>query len=259
MTPSFRIISNGSDFTVDYAERLISLEVVDSTDEETDTLTVSLDCAKEGERPLPVPKRGDRLEVWLGYGNAVARIGNAFVVEEIEFTGPPKTLAIKCSSTAFTADSFGGSKSLITRRSASYDNTTVAEIVNAVAKRNGLKASVDSDIGSQTIQHIDQTDESDTSFLLRIVRQAGGILKPQDGKIVVLAESGGASTSGKNASITVTPDVVSRYRIQNGTKLNDVKKVKVKHHDYGTATTLEISQELKQSSSWKQTTEGVGE
>jgi phage protein D len=257
MTPQFRILSNGSDLTTDYAPRLLLLEVVDSTDEQSDSLSLTLDCARDGEKLLPIPQRGDRIEVWIGYGNALVRVANAFVVDEIEIEGPPDTLSVRCSSTPFTADSFKGTKSLVTRRSASYDNTTVAEIVNAVAKRNGLQASVADEIGSLQIPHLDQTNESDTSFLLRVVRQAGGILKPQDGRIVVLAEAGGTTTSGENASITITPDVVTRWRVQHGTKLNDVKKVKVQHHDYNAAQTLSVSAELKKSATWKEATEGV--
>jgi phage protein D len=249
--PSFRIFSNGNELTSNYSDRMVSLDIVDSVDEQTDSLTLVLDTALEGEPEIKLPRPGDRIEVELGYNGRLTRIANAFVVDEVRLSGPPDLCTLTCSSTPFTADSSINSKTLVTRRSQSYSGTTLGELANSLASRNGLTAAVNEELASTNIDHIDQVDESDLNLLLRIVRRSGGVLKPMDGKLVIVPEGEGKSVSGKKVSVTVQREECATFDVVHGSKMADIKQVKASAIDYNAASTSETAFDVPKGELWE--------
>ena len=250
--PTCRVIRNGDDITEKITPRVLSIDVVDSVDEESDSLRLVLDAAIDGEEKIPVPKPGDRLEVYLGYGTRMERIANAFVVDEVTISGPPTQVEVNCSSTPFTSDNSISSGTMSTRRSISYSSTTLGALLKSIAARNKLESKCDEELAATSIDHIDQVDESDLNLLLRIVRRCGGVLKPMDGALVIVKEGEGKTAGGKEVSYTVKPEEVASFRVVHGSRMADVKEVKTTHHDYNEAKTKTSSFGVKEGELWKE-------
>lgn len=83
------------------------------------------------------------------------------------------------------------------RRSQTYSGTTVGDIFRTVVSRHGLSPRVDPDLDSIAIDHIDQTDETDMSFLTRLARQYDAVAKPVESYYVLARRGKVKSLSGK--------------------------------------------------------------
>jgi hypothetical protein len=249
--PAFKIIRNGDDVSEKISPRVLSIEVVDSVDENTDSMRIVLDSAIDGEKKLEVPRPGDRLEIYLGYGKALERIGNAFVIDEVHISGPPLQVEVTGSSTPFTADNSISSGTMATRRSQSYSNTTLGALLKTLAARNKLKSMCDEELAGTAIDHIDQVDESDINLLLRIVRRCGGVLKPMDGALVIVQEGSGKTAGGEDVAYTVAPDEVANFKVVHGSRMADIKQVKASAIDYNEAKTKDVSFGVKKGELWE--------
>lgn len=241
MRPTFQITAGGADITGDVSERLISLDITDTVDETSDSLSITL---ADAEGTLALPASGAKLEVSLGYDGQNQRVGS-FVVDDVGIEGPPDVVSVQASSTPFVTDRGGGGKAAFTsRKSRSFEGKTLGEIVQTVASDCGLSPVVDSELSSIQVPHVAQIDESDANLLIRLARRYGGVLKPADGRLVLASEAGGRSTSGAALEVTLTPADVSSWSFKVGGKNQGVTKVKAKSHDYSKATTEEVEADV---------------
>ena len=230
MKPTFTITANGSDITGSIADRLVSLDIVDTVDETSDGMTLVLE---DTAGTLALPKSGAKIEVAIGYNGANQRMG-AFVVDDVTIDGPPDQITVTGSSTPFVDGNGGGSASFTSRKSRSWEGKTVGDIVATIAGECGLKPVVDNTLKDIAIPHIAQVGESDANLLIRIARRYGGVLKPADGRLVLASEQGGQTTSGQALELTLTPADVTNYRVKIGGKSQGVTKVKARVHNYET-------------------------
>lgn len=244
MRPTFTITAAGKDITQDVTARLVSLDITDTVDETSDSLTLVLEDTSETLAP---PASGARLEVSIGYDFRNVRLGS-FVVDEVELDGPPDIFSIRASSTPFVSDRGGKGKAEFTsRKSRSWSGKTIGEIVETIAGECGLTPVVDQSLRDTAVPHIDQVAESDANLLLRIARRYGAVLKPADGRLVIASADGGQTTSGKSLELTLTRRDESKYRFKFGGKLQSVTKVKTKVHDYTKAESTEIVADVDKS------------
>lgn len=241
MTPTFQITVAGNDISGDVASRLISLEITDTVDETSDGLTLVLE---DSAGTLAQPASGAKIEVALGYDGSNEKVGS-FVVDEVSIEGPPDSINISASSTPFVNDRGGGGQASFTsRKSRSWDEKTLGEIVKKIAGECGLSAIVDSELTSIKVPYVAQTDESDCNLLVRLARRYGGVLKPADGKLVLASEAGGRSTSGTSLEVTLTPSQVTKWKVTVGGKSQGVNKVKAKSHNYDSAEVDEVDEDV---------------
>ena len=92
-----------------------------------------------------------------------------------------------------------------TRREKSWHKTTVGEVVKEIAVRHKLKMALGKDLSDKPVEHIDQTNESDGSFLMRLARQYGAIASVKNGNLLFIRQGQGKSASGKPLPvITIT-------------------------------------------------------
>lgn len=242
MTPTFKIIAGGSDVTGDISARLISLDITDTVDETSDSMTLSLADAL-GE--LALPASGAKLEVSIGYDGNNQHMGS-FVVDEATVEGPPDVITVQASSTPFVSDrGGGGNASFTSRKSRSWEDKKLGEIIQTIAGECGLEAKVDKDLEQVQVPYIAQTAESDANLLIRLARTYGGVVKPADGKLVFASEDGGKSISGQSMEVTITPDMVTSWQFKQGGKLQGVTKVKAKKHDYSKAALDEYEVDIE--------------
>ncbi|HBN1908808.1 TPA: phage late control D family protein [Escherichia coli] len=186
-TPAFSISIEGRDITTVLDNRLMSLTLTDNRGFEADQLDLELDDA---DGKIVLPRRGAVITLALGWKGLPLLPKGAFTVDEIEHTGAPDRLTIRARSADFR-------ETLNTRREKSWHNTTIGEVVKEIAARHKLKMALGKDLSDKPVEHIDQTNESDGSFLMRLARQYGAIASVKNGNLLFIRQGQGKSASGK--------------------------------------------------------------
>ena len=218
MTPTFRIVADGADITALINDRLLLLRTTDKPGMESDDFELRID---DRDSAVSLPSRGASIEVFLGYsGTALTRLGR-YTVDEVELSGPPDTLVIRGKA----SDMRGSGK---TTRSGSWENVSLASIVNDVAARNGWQPVCPM---ATVVPRADQLNESDFNFITRLARQYDCTAKVADGKLLVLQRQAGQSASGKVlGAITLTRSDVSRWQFRLADRSTH-KAVSTQHQD----------------------------
>ncbi|EMX2246953.1 phage late control D family protein, partial [Escherichia coli] len=155
--PDFDILAEGKTLS-GVAECLMSLSLTDNRGFEADQLTITLDDA-DGQ--LLLPPRGARLTVLIGWKGEPLTEKGTYIVDEIAHEGPPDRLTVSARSADFR-DEFN------VKREVSWHDVTVERVVSAIAHRYGLKPQISEMLMDIEIDHADQTEESDMSFLTRM-------------------------------------------------------------------------------------------
>lgn len=84
-------------------------------------------------------------------------------------------------------------------------DTTLGAIVEVIASRNRLEASVAPSLAGIKIPHIDQSQESDAKFLTRLAERNGGEVSVKMGKLLFLKAGQGVTASGKKSRRLPSP------------------------------------------------------
>lgn len=184
--PLFDIKIDGQTVT-NVNDRLISLTVTDNRGFEADTVDLEID---DSDGAVQLPPRGTQISVSIGWDATQLVYKGLYVVDEISHTGPPDKLTISARSVDFR-DSFN------VKREYSWHDTTVSYVVRAIASRYELKAGVSTDLADIQIDHADQTDESDISFLTRMAEMLGGATTVKNGVLLFITPGTGRSASGQ--------------------------------------------------------------
>lgn len=185
--PAFRLETNKKDITGKIQSRLMSLTLTDNRGLESDQLDIELDDA---DGNLIFPSRGDILALELGWHGHPLTPKGKFVVDEIEHSGAPDRLTIRARSADFRGD-------LNVKREESYHKLTLENIVSTIAARNKLTFQISNELKGISV-HIDQTNESDVSFLTRVAKQEGAIASVKNGELLLICQ-------GKNKTVSGTP------------------------------------------------------
>ena len=156
------------------------------------------DAIKAASEQLPMENGAVDFAALVEGGARMNVAKGAFTVDEIEHTGAPDRLTIRARSADFR-------ETLNTRREKSWHKTTVGEVVKEIAARHKLKMALGKDLSDKPVEHIDQTNESDGSFLMRLARQYGAIASVKNGNLLFIRQGQGKSASGKPLPvITIT-------------------------------------------------------
>jgi len=185
--PAFRLTLAGADVTQKIEQRLISLTLTDNRGFEADQLDIELDDA-DGQ--LLMPRRGVELSLALGWKGEALFPKGTYTVDEIEHSGTPDRLTLRARSADFR-------QTLNTKREKSWHQTSVGEVVKDIAGRHKLKTAMGDDVAKMALDHIDQTNESDASFLMRLAKQCGAVACIKDGNLLFIRQGQGKTASGK--------------------------------------------------------------
>lgn len=210
--PEYRLLANKADITATIADRLKTLRFTDEAGLDSDVLEINL-ADHDPANPIQMPPTGAELELFLGYDGAAQRIG-MFMCDEVELAGYPGEMTIRARAAPFDA-SKTGKANLQTQKTRSWDKgTKLGAMVKKIAKEHGMEAALDDKLAAIVLPHIDQADESDLHFLVRITRKYDAVVKPANGKLI-LAKVGAAKTvSGQSLpTVKLAPDDVSRWRV----------------------------------------------
>ena len=184
--PVFNVLMGGKALTV-LDEKLISLELTDNRGFNADELTISVD---DSQGDIALPPRGAELSVSLGWQGEPLIYKGIYIVDEVSHSGPPDRIDITARSADFRNE-------FNVKREVSWHDVTVERIVSAIAHRYKLKPIISEQLMSAEIDHADQTQESDMSFLTRMADILGAIATVKNGCLLFILPGGGVSANGK--------------------------------------------------------------
>ncbi len=191
----YALVVNGRDISATVRPLLMRLSLRESRGEEADTLDITLDDSMGN---LALPPVGATVAVQLGYRHTGMVDKGTYTVDEIEHTGAPDVVALRCRSAELRS-------TLRQRASQSWHETTLGQIVRDIAAKNKLQANVDATLADTTVQHIDQTNESDVHFLTRLGRQHDAVATVKKGRLVFLPIGSTTNAAGQQLqAITLT-------------------------------------------------------
>lgn len=185
--PTYQLIVNGKDITPRVNGRLIRLGLRESRGEEADQLDVEI---SDHDGKMAIPPKGATIAVRLGYVGMALFDKGEFTVDETGHRGAPDVITIRARSANL-------GKSLRSRTSRSWHNTTLGQVVQDVAAANGLQAKVSQGLAGKAVQHVDQTNESPVHFLTRIGRQYDAVATVKKGVLLFLPISSATTATGK--------------------------------------------------------------
>ena len=186
-TPAYLLMLESKDITGNISDRLMSMTLTDNRGFEADQLDIELDDA-DGKVSLPV--RGAVLKLSIGWKGEQLVDKGSFTVDEVEHRGAPDSVTIRARSADFRG-------SLNSRREQSWHDTTLGAVVTTIAERNKLKASVAPELAAIKIPHIDQSQESDATFLTRLADRNGGEVSVKAGQLLFIRAGRGVTAKGR--------------------------------------------------------------
>jgi phage protein D len=224
-TPISQITLDGRDLTSKIAPRLVSLSLTESRSDEADTLDFTLDDA---DGKLAIPARGALLRVAIGWDDTGLVEKGSFTVDEVEHSGAPDILTVRARSASIT-------KGLGERIERSWHGETIGAIVRKIAGKHGLKPAIADALAKIAIAHIDQTHESDMSFLTRLAKRYDAVMNVKDTHLLFMPIGHGTTASGtKLNSIELTRKEGDQHRFHVAEREN-YAGVKAHYHATGRA------------------------
>ncbi|WJV64376.1 contractile injection system protein, VgrG/Pvc8 family [Pectobacteriaceae bacterium CE70] len=213
--------------TVNISQRLISMSLEDNIGFASDSLTITLD---DSDGQLQMPQRGEKIAVSIGWkGQWLTRKGS-YIVDQITYTGATDKITVMARSVDFRG-------TFNSPRSDSYHATTLGDIAKTIAERNELSVAIDTSLSLKTIEHVDQSNESDVKFISRIARQYGATVTLKNDVLILFIAGYGKSISGKSLATGV---IERRDGDGHSFSIADRKAnpvVIAKWHDYSDAKT----------------------
>ncbi|WP_339046878.1 phage late control D family protein [Candidatus Mesenet endosymbiont of Phosphuga atrata] len=154
-----------------------------------------------------------------------------YVANEVIIQSPPQTVRIKAHAANLK-------RSLKEQMSKQWHQITLGDLVTQIARKHGYGAKVATKFKDILVQHAYQTNESDMSFLTKVAREYGAIVKPIGGYIIFVSQGESKSVSGKALeAVAITPQDVINWQACF-TVRNRYNSVIAKWYDYKKGETI---------------------
>ena len=227
--PRFVVNYNQRDITADLSPFLVGLSwTADLDGKEADSLEISVEDTDARWMSGWYPRKGDTLDLQIGYHGGVLLYCGSFEIDEIGLDGPPSKVDIKALAAAVM-------KPLRTHKGHAYENTTLAGVVRAVADRHRLQ--VVGEIEDIPVRRVTQAHEQDLKFLRRLAAEYGYAFNVRGNKLTFVALE--ALRAGPAVRV-LRPADVGRYSFRDQIK-DTPAHASVKHHDPATKATVTYS------------------
>lgn len=187
MKPLFRIVAEGKDITDLIADRLIRLTVTDKAGFESDTACIVLD---DRDNRLELPRKGAELDIHMGTDKTGLTYMGLFTVDTTCVSGPPETLTLSAKAAEMRG-------SLKEKRTASFEQIRMGDLVATIAARHRLTPKVDPFLSEVQRNHIIQNNESDLHLLTRLAREIDAVAKAAGGCLIFVPKGKAKSVTGK--------------------------------------------------------------
>lgn len=208
LTPTFKLEYNQKNITKDVSDYVVSIDYADYEHGQSDEVSITFEDSEGLWNGAWLPSKGDALRLFIGYvGEKLLNCG-IFEIDEIEYETPPDTLTVKALAT-------GIKKSFRQENSVGYENKTLKQIANEVAKRHDL--TLVGEIEDIKVERITQDHERDLTFLKRLAEQYGYIFKISENNLVFYKTE--KLISAKSAKIIYKSDVTNARFIEKTSHL----------------------------------------
>ncbi|WP_455030156.1 contractile injection system protein, VgrG/Pvc8 family [Neisseria sp.] len=196
LTPAAELTIDGRRFGTQAMSRIISISLTDKRGFEADELTIELD---DHDGTIAIPKTGSKITLKLGYKETGLVEKGEYLVSEFTASGSPDRLSI----TARAADL---AEALAEQVEKSWHKQTLYQIIETIAKKHKYEYIISKEYQSQKIDHIDQTNESDASFMSRLAEQYDAIATIKNGKLLFIPAGESQTASGQ----PILPTTITR-------------------------------------------------
>lgn len=196
LTPAAELTIDGRRFGTQAMSRIISISLTDKRGFEADELTIELD---DHDGSLAIPKTGSKITLKLGYQETGLVEKGEYLVSEFTASGSPDILSI----TARAADL---AEALAEQVEKSWHKQTLYQIIETIAKKHKYEYIISKDYQNNKIEHIDQTNESDASFMSRLAEQYDAIATVKNGKLLFIPAGESQTASGQ----PILPTTITR-------------------------------------------------
>lgn len=230
LTPIYRLTIGDNDITELVEKRLISLQLTDNRGMEADTLDLQL---VDHDGLLAIPPRNAKIHVWLGWTTTGLTYKGVYTVDETEHSGAPDTVSIRARG----ADLRG---SLKTKREQAWHNCTLREVLEQIGQRNQLALRIAESLAGQTIQHLDQANESDANIMTRLADQFDAVIGVKGGMLICAPVGQAESVSGAELPhVTMTRKTGDSHRFLQADR-NSYGGVKAYYFEENSASRKEV-------------------
>jgi len=202
MTPIFKLEANGKDVTKSINLNSSKIEFNDEAGVVSDDISLTI------EGSFKKPKYEDELKLWIGTKEKGLFYCGLFMVQSSK---NKNDMSIDITATA--ADF---SKSLKRKRNLSYESISIKQMVQQIASRHKLE--VVSDFEDISIEHIEQTHESDLHFLRRIAKDYNALFAVKNNKIIFKKKIKDSKKSEDLPRYTLIKDESTDVNIENVNK-----------------------------------------
>ncbi len=238
---------DGKDISADLAPFLKSVSYRDNLSGYADDVEIKLEDRKGLWTGEWFPERGATLDIsvtlanWKRIGDTeTVRLG-AFEIDEISGSAPPSEVSIKAVSVP------DGSTLRGTEKTRSWEKAELKTIAKDIADGSGLELVFDTE-ENPTPDRIEQTEESDLAFLLKLCGDHGLALKIHDKQLVIFDEidyekADAIATLAKPGTETDAADVIDKiisYSFKAGTR-DIYKACHVQYSDTESGETIEAT------------------
>ena len=196
LTPQAELTIDGKRFGTQAMSRIISISLTDKRGFEADELTIELD---DHDGTIAIPKTGSKITLKLGYKETGLVEKGEYLVSEFTASGSPDILSI----TARAADL---AEALAEQVEKSWHKQTLYKIIETIAKKHKYEYIISKDYQNTKIEHIDQTNESDASFMSRLAEQYDAIATVKNGKLLFIPAGESQTASGQ----PILPTTITR-------------------------------------------------
>lgn len=219
--PVFVVKYAGKNITEDITDSLISLTYTDAEENESDEITFTLADPLGLWRDAWYPKKGDKMELQIGYqGEALVPCGT-FAIDELTLDGGRdngRTITIKALAASIT-------EQIRTKRSTAHEKRTLKQIAQKIASANGY--TVEGEIPDVQFERITQYRKSDLEFLRELAQKYGCMFSVRDKKIIFTSIY--KVESAKDALELDETDLIT-YRYTDKS-VQTYKKAEAKYHN----------------------------
>lgn len=184
--PAYALTIAGQRISPQLNARLQRLSLTDRRGLEADQLDITLE---DHDNRLDLPPRGAEITLALGWKDEGLIDRGTYIVDEIEHAGAPDTLTIRARSADMRT-------SLPGKRSQSWDEVTLRDIIATIAGRHELEHRIADQLAGIPVKHIDQTDESDLHFLTRLAERYDAVATVKAGILLFLPAGQGTTAGG---------------------------------------------------------------
>lgn len=203
MKPIWKLTADGANITAACAKRLMSLTITDEAGIASDTIAIVLD---NRDLAIAAPRKGAKLECWMGYDEAGLIHMGQYVVDELEADGPPHALTINGKAADMR-------KEMKEQKTRGWDGITIGDLVKTIGAEHNLIPVVAPALASVSIPNLAQTNESDMALLTRVAKTYDAVSKPMAGRLLFVPRGEAKSATGKAMpSVALGPADLKTYR-----------------------------------------------